>query len=124
MTPPGSATAPESQPWDPGGQPERTRLAWQRTALSGLACSLVVSKLVGGHSVVLGFVLAALAILTTVAMLVLGRIRYQRANAALFARDRLPDGRINAATVVLITITGVGAVFYAVLESIIERPQA
>ena len=116
-----NSSAPETtaRPWDPGGQPERTRLAWQRTALSGLACSLVVSKLVGRHSAALGFVLAGLAILTTVAMLVFSRIRYQRANAALFAEEQLPDARINAATVVLIAITGVGGVFYAVMELII-----
>lgn len=120
-----NSSAPETtaRPWDPGGQPERTRLAWQRTALSGLACSLVVSKLVGRHSAALGFVLAGLAILTTVAMLVFSRVRYQRANAALFAEERLPDARINAATVVLIVITGVGGVFYAMLELIIEAPR-
>ena len=32
-------------PWDPGLQNERTGLAWQRTMLAGLVCSLLVARL-------------------------------------------------------------------------------
>ncbi len=112
-----SAAGPGSRaPWDPGAQPERTRLAWQRTALSGLAASLVVGKLIARHSTVLGIVLAALAIAITAAMLVLSRIRYHRSNAALFARGRLPDARVYAATTALIVLTALGAAGYTLLE--------
>src|SRR5699024_6459488 len=33
--------------WDTGLQPERTRLSWQRTALSSAACALIIARLVG-----------------------------------------------------------------------------
>ncbi len=107
--------------WDPAAQAERTRLSWQRTALSGLAASLVVGKLVSRHSVLLGVVLTGVAILITGAMLLLSRARYRRANAALFADARLPDARLAVATLGLILVTGVGAASYTVLELILFR---
>ncbi|MBA8792501.1 uncharacterized membrane protein YidH (DUF202 family) [Friedmanniella endophytica] len=101
---------------DGGAQPERTGLAWQRTALSGLACSLVVAKLVAGRSPVLGVVLSALALLTTAAVFALGRRRYRRGSAA-WSEDRpLPDGRLPLAAVGLIVVTALGAGCYTVIS--------
>ena len=49
-------------PWDPGLQNERTGLAWQRTMLAGLVCSLLVARL-------LAEILLPLAVLTGLAAL-------------------------------------------------------
>ena len=51
---------------DGGLQPERTRLAWQRTALTGLAALLVVVRLLIAVSPTVGVLVAVLAVLVLI----------------------------------------------------------
>ncbi|WP_392507432.1 DUF202 domain-containing protein [Naumannella halotolerans] len=81
-----------SGPWDPGLQNERTWLAWQRTALSVLVCTLVMARLLAGHNAAAALVIAGLS---TVAMLFLGlsgRHHYVRDQQRL--HDGAPVSRI------------------------------
>ena len=78
----------------PGVQNERTALAWQRTALSLLAGSAIVSRLTIERigSAALLCVLAALPV--TLWILHLSRVRYRRHTADEQSRSR--DGRTPA----------------------------
>lgn len=55
-----------SELYDPGMQPERTRLAWQRTGLAGLVAGLLVVRSVAPWAaVIVGIVTAAVLWLAT-----------------------------------------------------------
>lgn len=105
--------------WDAGLQPERTKLAWQRTVLSLLACALIVSRLVAMHHLVTGFVCALISV--AIAGLT-GRQttrRYRTTQGALHHTEALhrartlPDGRLGAWLMVHLLVLGVFATIYA-----------
>ena len=87
--------------FDPGLQPERTGLAWQRTCLAFLAGSLVAMKILppilGPWSLLLGVA----GVLESVLLLFVVRRRYLRHHQILTAPDgppaRAPDGFLPAA---------------------------
>lgn len=107
---------PPNEVWDAGLQPERTQLAWQRTGLALLACSLVISKLVSLENMVFGAVIAFTALVMAVLVVLSSRKRYQRANIALHHEiGFLPDGRINLTMVGLLVVMGVGALTFVAL---------
>lgn len=99
-------------PWDPGVQNERTRLAWQRTTLSGLACSLLIARLLAGSSLTLAVAVGLTAVVTSAAVGWLSTRRYAKNNVALHA-DRLTTGaRSHLLVTALVTITALGALVY------------
>lgn len=111
---------PEDRPWehgvwDAGLQPERTRLSWQRTALSAAACSLIIARLVGQASPILGIAVAVAAIACGVMISFTARRRLWRSTIAVHGAGRLPDARGFLWMTVLIMVAGAGAVCLALL---------
>jgi uncharacterized membrane protein YidH (DUF202 family) len=101
-------------PWDPGLQPERTGLAWQRTMLSGLGISLLVARFVASLSVALAVAVGVAALLGTAALGWLAILRYRATHEALHAEQPVGDGRAPLLITALTLMTGVGALLYVV----------
>lgn len=101
------------RPWDSGLQIERTKLAWQRTALSTLVFSLVVARLLATQSVVVAVIIGLLAALAALALGLTATVRHHRGNRALYAQAPLPDARSYAALCALTLVAGAGAAAYA-----------
>lgn len=122
MTPhqPGDPDGPPEQPWrrgvwDPGLQVERTKLAWQRTALSTVACTLVIARLVWTTHPVLGVIVAAAALGCGGMVGWTASHRDLRARMAIHRDERLPVGaRLQLWLTALLVVAGVGAVISAI----------
>lgn len=103
--------------WDPGLQPERTRLAWQRTSLALLTASLVVARIVGHHALIPGVVVAAGACVLAGLIGVLSTKRYDRAQVRLQAERPLPGGVVNLLMTGSLLLIGVGAFSFLALTA-------
>jgi hypothetical protein len=77
-----AATAPKTPERDPGLQPERTRLAWRRTTLSGTVAALLAMKtaLHGGVSAA-GIIVCALCCGLWLAFLLIAHHRIRALSA-------------------------------------------
>ena len=102
-------------PWDTGLQNERTGLAWQRTMLSGLACGLLVTRLLAELSPALAVLTGALALGATAAFGWAALRRFRLNAEALVRGGILGDGRPAALAVVLLSLTGLGALGFVLL---------
>lgn len=100
--------------WDPGLQNERTRLAWQRTTLSGLACGLVVARLVSPWSATTAVILGLAAIANTALLAWLTARRYSTNQTNLHSAHALVDARAHLGVTTVLVLTGVGALGYVV----------
>jgi putative membrane protein len=108
-----------ARPFDPGLQPERTALAWRRTALALLVGSLVGLRVLplllgdGGMT----YAVAGLGVAASVAVLVGAHRRYRRVHRLLTsgASDRAPigGGLLPAAVALLTLAAGLGALALA-----------
>ena len=98
-----------THPWDPGLPSERTGLAWQRTLLSGLACALVVARLLALTSWLAGLVTGLLALGCTAALGFLALRRYRRNDLAVRRHQLLADGREPLLLTGLVTVTALAA---------------
>ena len=96
-------------------QNERTRLAWQRTVLAGLACALVLVRLLVDISAGAA-ALVGLAALLSAALLGRWTLRRYVANrAALHAGRPLADARPQLAITLLTAVLGLGGLTYITL---------
>lgn len=99
-------------PWDPGVQNERTRLAWQRTTLAGLTCSLLVARLLADRSLTLAITIGLSALVSSAVLGWFSSRRYIDNQAALHRREALAGGRSHAVLAALVLLTAVGAAGY------------
>jgi uncharacterized membrane protein YidH (DUF202 family) len=106
------STAP---PWDPGLQNERTGLAWQRTMLAGLVCSLLVARLLAEVSLLLAAITGLTALLATAGLGWMALSRFRRRAEALHAQRPVSDGRLQALISVVVALTAGGALTFALL---------
>lgn len=103
--------------WDDGAQNERTRLAWQRTTLSALVLGLILARLLAGASLPLAIVIALVAVLLAGALHWSAVRRYTHANVALGSQRPLGgDGRSHLLLTALITLVGLGALGFLLVQ--------
>ena len=102
-------------PWDPGLQNERTGLAWQRTMLAGLTCSVLVARLLATVSVLLSVIIGLLALLCTAALGYVAIRRFRLNNLAVHREEALGDGKVNALTSLLVMLTALGGLVYVLI---------
>jgi putative membrane protein len=99
--------------WDPGLQPERTHLAWQRTWLALLSAGLVAARLIGHHSVAAGSAIAAGSLLLAGGLGWVGSRRYAELHRELQAETPLGRGAFNVLVLGLFLVVGTGGLAYA-----------
>ncbi len=104
-----------ARPWDSGVQNERTGLAWQRTMLAGLTCSLLVARLLAEVSVVLAVLTGLVALLVTAALGWMAIWRFRRNSHALHASRPIGDARPQALISGVVTLTALGALLFALV---------
>jgi len=93
--------------FDPGLQPERTALAWRRTALALTGGSVVIMRILPGVVGAVGFVLGFAGLTLALVVLVGSHRRYRRQHRALTSTDQAvlrsgwPVAALTAATLLL-----------------------
>ena len=98
--------------WDPGLQPERTSLSWQRVNLGALGASLVSARLVIEVHPLIGYALAVLSVGVAALLTLLHGRRLLYTTSALHVGHRLPDGRLHLVVLaMLVLIAAAGMVF-------------
>jgi uncharacterized membrane protein YidH (DUF202 family) len=84
-----------TRPTDPGLQPERTSLAWRRTAMSVLVGSLALAKMLGNDLPVPAMVIAVVGIMWAMDLALTARRRYVHgASALVYAAARGPGVQV------------------------------
>lgn len=99
---------------DHGLQPERTRLAWQRTTLTGLAALLVVLRLLVEVSLALA-VVGTVTMTAALAVPVWSATRWQLQHPSLDAARRA-DGRAPAVLALIVTLACLAALVFVLLS--------
>jgi uncharacterized membrane protein YidH (DUF202 family) len=105
--------------WDLGLQPERTELAWRRTALSLAVVSLVAARLLPAVlDSWLWAVPGVIGVVTSGVIWWVARRRYRSTVDALhrYAVDQLPDGRLLLLIATLVTLLGLTGLSLAALS--------
>jgi uncharacterized membrane protein YidH (DUF202 family) len=102
-------------PWDPGLQNERTGLAWQRTMLAGLTCSLLVARLLATISLTLSVIIGLLALLCTAGLGWIAIRRFRMNDAAIREKGSVGDGKASGLVSLLVVLTAFGALLYVAL---------
>ncbi|WP_317229859.1 DUF202 domain-containing protein [Clavibacter sp. MX14-G9D] len=113
------------RPYDPGLQPERTALAWRRTALALVVGSLLGLRALPAVLGVPGLALAFVGVALALGVLVTAHRRYRRvprtlpteaAAPAAPAEAALPDGGLPALVAALTAVAGLAALAVALVR--------
>ena len=102
-------------PWDEGLQNERTGLAWQRTMLAGLTCSLLVARLLAELSLTLAVLTGLVALLGTAMLGGMAIRRFRVHSRALHAGEVIGDARPKLLITGLVSLTALGALLFALV---------
>lgn len=100
---------------DRGLQPERTALAWLRTAMSVLVAALVLVRFAAQRDAVLAAASAVLAIPLSAMVAVLASRRFVRARRRFNDGGQLPDGLLPVALTALVALLGAVGIGYVLL---------
>jgi uncharacterized membrane protein YidH (DUF202 family) len=101
-------------PWDPGLQNERTGLAWQRTMLSVLTCSLLLARLLAGVSLTLAVITGLVALACTAGLGWVAVLRFRRHSTDLHAGRPVGGGLPQLLAMLAIIATAGGALAYVI----------
>lgn len=114
----------ERRLFDAGLQPERTALAWRRTALALVVAALVAVRILPELLGAWGVLLAGLGLVASVAVLVAAHRRHGIVHRTLTGSDSdrgpLPSGWLPLAVAALVIASGVAAAVIVVVE---HRPE-
>ncbi|MBM7025537.1 DUF202 domain-containing protein [Clavibacter zhangzhiyongii] len=115
-----SASGAVEHPFDPGLQPERTALAWRRTALALVVGSLLGLRALPALLGPAGLVVAAAGVLAALGVLTTAHLRYRRVHRILTAAAdgphrpvALPGGALPALVAALTACAGLAALALA-----------
>ncbi|MET0694926.1 MAG: DUF202 domain-containing protein [Propionibacteriaceae bacterium] len=97
-------------------QNERTRLAWQRTILSGLTCSLLVARLLAELALGLAIAVGLVAILSSAALGLFSTRRYLTNQIALHGHGRIAAARTQLVLTALVVVTAIGGIWYVAVQ--------
>ena len=100
-------------PWDPGLQNERTGLAWQRTMLAGLTCSLLVARLLAEVALTVALFTGLFALLGTALLGGMAIRRFRVSNRALHSGEAIGDARPKLVITGMVSLTAIGAMVFA-----------
>jgi uncharacterized membrane protein YidH (DUF202 family) len=115
-----STPVPADRPFDPGLQPERTALAWRRTALALVIGSLLGLRVLPALLGPVGLAVAAGGVIAALAVLAAAHRRYRRVHRILTAVPddprrpaALPGGALPALVAALTACAGAAALALA-----------
>lgn len=97
-------------------QNERTRLAWQRTTLSGLACSLLVARFLATTSLTLAIAVGLAAVLSSATLGWFSTKRYAENHLALHSGGRVAGPRAQLVVTALVVVTALGGLGYVATQ--------
>lgn len=103
--------------WDAGLQPERTGLAWERTALAFLGLGLAVPRLAWPVLGPWAIAPAAVILAGALALFVAGHRRYRHTHGALTGAGQLRDGRLPLLATLVALVLALVAVLLVVVAS-------
>lgn len=107
------SSSPEPLPlFDAGLQPERTALAWRRTALALAGGALVAVRVVPALTGPWAYLPTGAGLVLAIAILALAHQRYRLVHRALVSHrepDQRPDGRLVALTAATTLLIGLAA---------------
>jgi uncharacterized membrane protein YidH (DUF202 family) len=116
------AASAGSRPFDPGLQPERTALAWRRTALALVVGSLLGLRVLPQVLGPVGLVVAAAGVVAALAVLAAAHRRYRRVHRILTSGTgepdavALPGGGLAALVAALTACAGAAALVLALVR--------